>query len=66
MFPFEKGDTAKPRGFLMIMLKKSSVLRTAPFKKEHRKAHKILRLEPQNDSLMLCNMIQISDFQLDQ
>jgi hypothetical protein len=34
---------AKPRGFIVVKKKKTSVLRTAPFKKEHRKKlHKIL------------------------
>jgi hypothetical protein len=33
LFPFEKGDTAKPRGFLEMKKKKFSVLRTTPLKK---------------------------------
>ncbi|MBQ5944903.1 hypothetical protein IJL65_00400 [bacterium] len=48
LFPFEKGETAKPRGFLVATQKKSSVLsklsklRTAPFRKEHRKTSQTL------------------------
>ena len=63
LFPFEKGETAKPRGFLVATQKKSSVLsklsklRTAPFRKDHRKTSQTL-----NDLILvveICQHLQI-------
>jgi hypothetical protein len=58
MFPFLKGMPAKPEGVLYYLdLKKSSVLRTAPLKKEH----KILRsLHSLRMTISICRHHQIS------
>jgi hypothetical protein len=52
LFPFEKGDTAKPRGFLEMKKKRFSVLRTAPLQRSKvKKKHQWILM-----SLMLLRM----------